>query len=150
MKRKDAPSSRTPSRTSIPLQRRCLYAECMHGQARKQYKLHFRKCTYNHCGRVVRSIPYLFGDLCSSSESGAFCYCSEWLARAKILLLPKTKSSECVTFLPEIPRGSISSQAPSLPKFNFGATLPTKCTNYSVLPNASIWHYICTLNFISI
>jgi hypothetical protein len=26
----------------------------------------------------------------------------------------------------------------SMAKFNFGAVLPTKCTNYSVLPNASI------------
>jgi hypothetical protein len=37
--------------------------------------------------------------------------------------------------------------APTLPKFNFGADLPTKCTNYSVVPNASIWHFTCTLEF---
>ncbi len=44
-------------------------------------------------------------------------------------------------------RASPSSQPPSLPEINFSTVLPTKCITYSVLPNASIWHYICTLDF---
>ena len=43
-------------------------------------------------------------------------------------------------------------QPPSLPELeiNFStvlSVLPTKCITYSVLPNACIWHYICTLDF---
>ena len=34
-----------------------------------------------------------------------------------------------------------SSQLPSLPKFNSGAALPTRCTNYSVLPNRTFGKY---------
>jgi hypothetical protein len=44
-------------------------------------------------------------------------------------------------------RASPSSQPPSLPIFISGIFSAYKCINYSVLPNASIWHYICTLGF---
>ncbi len=44
-------------------------------------------------------------------------------------------------------RASPSSQSSSLPNFNFGAALPTRCTNYSVLQKFNFLLYICTLDF---
>ena len=66
---------------------------------------------------------------------GATCFRTEWRARAnfrRLLLLD-----------------SPSSQPPSLhwQKFNFGTDLPTRCTNYSVLPESRFWHTSCTLGF---
>ncbi len=34
-----------------------------------------------------------------------------------------------------------------LPKFNFGTASPTRCTNYSVLPESRFCHTFCTLGF---
>ncbi len=39
------------------------------------------------------------------------------------------------------------SQLPSLPKFNFGTASPTRCTNYSVLPESRFCHTFCRLGF---
>ena len=78
---------------------------------------------------------------------GATCFCSEWQARANRLQLPKAQDCEWATFPVALLRASPSSQPPSLPEINFSTVLPTKCITYSVLPNASIWHYICTLDF---
>ena len=78
---------------------------------------------------------------------GATCFCSEWQARANRLQLPKAQDCEWATFPVALLRASPSSQPPSLPEINFSTVLPTKCITYSVLPNASIWHYICTLGF---
>jgi hypothetical protein len=75
---------------------------------------------------------------------GATCFCSEWQARANRLQLPKAQDCEWATFPVALLRASPSSQPPSLPEINFSTVLPTKCITYSVLPNASIWHYICT------
>ncbi len=41
--------------------------------------------------------------------------------------------SQCATFPLGIHRGSVASQPPTLPKFNFCTASPTRCTNYSVL-----------------
>ena len=64
---------------------------------------------------------------------GATCFRTEWWARANFrgrrLLL----------------RDSPSSQPPSLPKSNFGTASPTRCSNYSVLPESKFWHTFCTL-----
>jgi hypothetical protein len=54
---------------------------------------------------------------------GATCFGTGWRARANFRRL--------------LLRDSPSSQPPRLPKFNFGTALPTRCTNYSVLPNAA-------------
>ena len=64
---------------------------------------------------------------------GATCFRTEWRARANFRRL--------------LLRDSPSSQPPSLPKFNFGTDLPTRCTNYSVLPESRFWHTSCTLGF---
>jgi hypothetical protein len=64
---------------------------------------------------------------------GATCFRTEWRARANFRRL--------------LLRDSPSSQPPRLLKFNLGSALPTKCTNYSVLPESRFCHTSCTLGF---
>ena len=61
---------------------------------------------------------------------GATCSLTEWRARVNFRWL----------LLRDLP----SSQPPSLPKFNFGTTSPTRCTNYSVLQKS----YFCFTSFV--
>jgi hypothetical protein len=73
------------------------------------------------------------------------------------LQLPKARAGEWATFPVALLRASPSIQPPSLPKFN-PASGPArqcrldsdrydyKCINYTVLANASIWHYMCTID----
>ncbi len=89
----------------------------------------------------IQTIRRLFFNELSSAKMGV------------IMRLASAAHSVWATFSsgasPRQPSGWPSSQPSSLPKFISGIILPIRCTNYSVLANSSIWHYMCAIASLS-